>query len=160
MVRQKLGEWQARYTSMIINACINGIARRSYAVSCSAVAIPGASQTYHTTLSQLPKGAEYTLRGVCHADSVIDMATAWKVFILSKHGDEDSELVAHVVQLMVQLTTRVGPKFHGPPELVCRKVVQAQRNICSFTSLFVFACLAGLSGSEELQHLRHLQDQS
>ena len=102
MVRQKLGEWQARCTSMIIH----GTARRSCAVSCS-VAIPGASQTYHTTLSRLPKGAEYTLRGVCHADSDIDMATAWKVFILS-HGDEDSELVAHVVQLMVQLTTRVG----------------------------------------------------
>lgn len=55
MVRQKLGEWQARYTSMIIN----GTARRSCNVSCSAVALPGASQTYHTTLSQLPKGLDY-----------------------------------------------------------------------------------------------------
>lgn len=78
---------------------------------------------------------------------------AWRVFILS-HGDEDSELVTHVVQLMVQLTTRVGlVDFWNLCRASCVE-------ICSLhISRLIFLCLAGLSGSEELQHLRHLQDQ-
>lgn len=165
MVRQKLGEWQARYTSMIIN----GTARRSCAISCSAVVIPGASQTYHTTLSQLPKGADYAACVGCVMRILTFTWLLWVEFFIAD-GDEDSELVTHVVQLMVQLTTRVGVaegRVNLPSHLqvfrfVCRaqvflvlkscsicaicRTAEARWRISGFKLLYVFQTAAGLQG--------------